>query len=103
MGVTKDTKIDIDTYNDVVDEIESQNDTVIEDGFTATTASSIITTNETVPTFVTADENVVAMLKKLKIQVQDVITTMREVRDSMEDVNDDATTSGERYNTENNF
>ncbi len=100
MGVTKDTKIDIDTYNDVVDEIESQNDTVIEDGFTATAASSIITTNETVPTFVTADENVVAMLKNLKVQVQDVITTMREVRDSMEDVNDDATTSGERYNTE---
>ena len=52
MGATKDTKIDIEVYNGVVDEIETQNDTVIEDGFVATSASSIISTNATVPTFV---------------------------------------------------
>ncbi|WP_028243217.1 hypothetical protein [Pseudobutyrivibrio ruminis] len=99
MGATKDTKIDIEVYNGVVDEIETQNDTVIEDGFVATSASSIISTNATVPTFVTADENVVSMLTNLKVQVQDVITTMRDVRDSMDNVNTDAKTSGEKYNT----
>ena len=40
------------------------------------------------------------MLTNLKVQVQDVITTMRDVRDSMDDVNTDAKTSGEKYNNE---
>ena len=94
MGTISQTVLDTEIYKAVVDEIENQNNLVISDSEEAKTASSAITTNLTVPHFVSADEDIVKMLKTLKIQVADIIQTMRNIQLNIEDTNEDATVSG---------
>lgn len=93
MGKIKETVLDTEIYEKIVTEIESQNDKVISDSEIAKTAPLVVRNNLSVPDFVTADSDVIEMLKSLKVQVFDVAKTMREIKLNLEDTNTDATNS----------
>ncbi len=93
MGAIKETALDTEIYEKIVTEIESQNDKVISDSEVAKTAPDVVKNNLSIPDFVTADSDVIEMLKSLKVQVSDVAKTMREIKLNLEDTNTDATNS----------
>ena len=93
MGAIKETALDTEIYEKIVTEIESQNDKVISDSEVAKTAPDVVKNNLSIPGFVTADSDVIDMLKSLKVQVSDVAKTMREIKLNLEDINTDATNS----------
>ena len=93
MGTIKETALDTEIYEKIVTEIESQNDKVISDSEVAKTAPDVVKNNLSIPDFVTADSDVIDMLKSLKVQVSDVAKTMREIKLNLEDTNTDATNS----------
>lgn len=93
MGAIKETALDTEIYEKIVTEIESQNDKVISDSEVAKTAPDVVKNNLSIPDFVTADSDVIDMLKSLKVQVSDVAKTMREIKLNLEDINTDATNS----------
>lgn len=96
MGKVRKTTLDTDTYSSIVGEISNQNEDTISAGEVAKTATSAITTNNTVPKYVQADNDVVKMLKALKGQIEDVITTMKNVQTNLEETNSDAASSAVR-------
>ena len=93
MGAIKETALDTEIYEKIVTEIESQNDKVISDSEAVKTAPDVVKNNLSIPDFVTADSDVIEMLKSLKVQVSDVAKTMREIKLNLEDTNTDATNS----------
>lgn len=93
MGAIKETVLDTETYEEIVGEIENQKDKVISDSEVAKTASAAVKTNLSIPDFITADADVIEMLKSLKVQVGDVAQTMRDIKLNLETTNDDATNS----------
>lgn len=93
MGAIKETVLNAETYEEIVAEIENQKDKVISDSVVAKTASSEVKNNLSLPDFITADANVIEMLKSLKVQVGDVAQTMRDIKLNLEATNDDATNS----------
>lgn len=93
MGAIKETALDTEIYEKIVTEIESQNDKVISDSEAVKTAPNVVKNNLSIPDFVTADSDVIEMLKSLKVQVSDVAKTMREIKLNLEDTNTDATNS----------
>ena len=93
MGAIKETVLNTETYEEIVNEIDRQNDQVISDSEAVKTAPSVIKTNLCVPDFVVADGEVIGMLKSLKVQIKDVVMTMRDIKMNLEDTNSDATDS----------
>ena len=93
MGAIKETVLDTEVDEKIVTGIESQNDKVISDSEVAKTAPDVVKNNLSIPDFVTADSDVIEMLKSLKVQVGDVAKTMREIKLNLEDTNTDATNS----------
>ena len=94
MGKTTKTALDPEIYKAIVDEIEFQKGEIISDTDTEKDADAAITTNSTVPAFVKADADVVKMLQQLKVQVGNIIETMKNVQANIEEANEDATNSG---------
>ena len=93
MGAIKETVLNTESYEEIVNEIDRQNDQVISDSEAAKTAPTVIKTNLCVPDFVAADGDVIGMLKSLKVQIKDVVMTMRDIKMNLEDTNSDATDS----------
>lgn len=93
MGAIKETVLNAETYEEIVAEIENQKDKVISDSVVAKTAPSEVKNNLSLPDFITADANVIEMLKSLKVQVGDVAQIMRDIKLNLEATNDDATNS----------
>ena len=93
MGAIKETALDTEIYEMIVTEIESQNDKVISDSEVAKKEPDVVKNNLSIPDFVTADSDVIDMLKSLIVQVSDVAKTMREIKLNLEDTNTDATNS----------
>ena len=94
MGKTKQTALDPEKYKAIVDEIEFQKGEIIADSDKEKDAEAAITTNSTVPNYVKADADVIKMLQQLKVQVGNIIETMKNVQANIEDTNEDATNSG---------
>ncbi|MBP5598147.1 hypothetical protein [Pseudobutyrivibrio sp.] len=85
--------LDIDLFEESVKDIETQRDLIVEDSLTYAEIDAETNNNATVPTFVTANENIDDMLKSLKQQVTQVTETMRNVLSNYVAVDEDATRS----------
>ena len=85
--------LDIDVFEENVKDIETQRDLIVEDSLTYAEIDAETNNNATVPTFVTANENIDDMLKSLKQQVTQVTETMRNVLSNYVAVDEDATRS----------
>ncbi|PHU40406.1 hypothetical protein CSX00_05830 [Pseudobutyrivibrio ruminis] len=85
--------LDIDVFEESVKDIEAQRDLIIEDSLTYAEIDAETNNNATVPTFVTANENIDDMLKSLKQQVTQVTETMHNVLSNYVAVDEDATHS----------
>ncbi len=85
--------LDIDVFEESVKDIETQRDLIIEDSLTYAEIDAETNNNATVPTFVTANENIDDMLKSLKQQVTQVTETMHNVLSNYVAVDEDATRS----------
>lgn len=85
--------LDIDVFEESVKDIETQRDLIVEDSLTYAEIDAETNNNATVPTFVTANENIDDMLKSLKQQVTQVTETMRNVLSNYVAVDEDATRS----------
>ena len=85
--------LDIDVFEESVKDTETQRDLIIEDSLTYAEIDAETNNNATVPTFVTANENIDDMLKSLKQQVTQVTETMHNVLSNYVAVDEDATRS----------
>ena len=85
--------LDLDVFEENVKDIETQRDLIVEDSLTYAEIDAETNNNATVPTFVTANENIDDMLKSLKQQVTQVTETMRNVLSNYVAVDEDATRS----------
>jgi hypothetical protein len=92
-------KLNVEIYDKIVNEIKSTNEKVIRDNFTPTVAGPEIKTNNVIPDFITADEEMVKMLKALKQQVFQITTTMENVRASYVDIDADAIKNSAKLET----
>ena len=93
MGSITQTVLDTEKYEEIVNEIEKQKDLVISDTEVAKTPVSVIKNNLSVPDFVKADGEIIDMLKSLKVQIADVVQTMRDIKQNLESANTDAANS----------
>ncbi len=90
-------QMDTDVYKEIVDNIDAQRKLIIDSSQAYTDIDEKTKNNSTVPTFVDADHDVVDMLKDLKKQILQVVTTMRTIRENYISVDDTASASTPTY------
>ncbi|MBP3239871.1 MAG: hypothetical protein J6M92_04900 [Oribacterium sp.] len=82
-------KIDVETYNGIVDAIEECKDAIIatESGYVEPDADCLL--NDVIPDYQQADHEVEDMLRLMKKETELVIKTMRTMRDNYVKVDDE--------------
>ena len=88
-------KADIETYDEIVSNIETQNELVIqsETGYISPDAECLL--NDIIPDYEQADHEVVEMLRLLKSEGAKVIESMKNIRDDIVNLDTAASQDGE--------
>ncbi|WP_026652920.1 hypothetical protein [Butyrivibrio proteoclasticus] len=89
-----DIKMDVDYYNQVVDNIETQKEGIISTESGYVEPDALCLNNEVVPDYQQADHDVEDMLRLFQKETDLVIKTMRKVRDDYIEVDEAKTEDG---------
>ncbi len=93
-GAVGEIKINVDEYNRIVDNIETQTTEIIktESGYVEPDASCLL--NEVIPDYEQADHEVEDMLRLMQQELNHVISVMRGIRQDYENVDSELSQDG---------
>lgn len=89
-GSTDPIRIDVDTYETVVSEIEEQGKEIIDETADAEEPDAYAAGNDVVPDYQAYDERIVAVLKDLETEVAQLTSLMTDIKEEYLKVDSDA-------------